>query len=218
MSAHHRQRVSSSKTWPCGLLLFFPVPTVPSVLVSLSLMIVAAAQALNAPPPRQSGPASASSPASWQQLGHVWNSYPALAWAVIRRKFQRILRGQLGLVDMVQLIALCSIIQAITLWRKRCLIRKEELEISDAGQEHRVAAGIRPSSQLSARRSKLGTFSMAHTLAIDNCSSKNCPRAIQRRIDRSWSIEKAFQLQVLYHLLRDLSFHPYLLSTTSASR
>ncbi|KAL9135819.1 MAG: hypothetical protein Q9175_002974 [Cornicularia normoerica] len=134
---------------------FFPVLTFPSVLVSLSLMIVTAAEALNEPPPRHSVPASASAPAPFQHLSHVFTSYLALAGAVIRRKYQRILHGQLGFVDMVQLIALCSFVQGIRLWHKRSLTRKEQTSISDAGHVERKAGGsTKPSSQSSAGSSK----------------------------------------------------------------
>lgn len=120
---------------------FLPLLTFSSVLLSLSLMIVAAADALNESPPRHSGSASASVPAPSQQLCHVSTSYLALAWAVIRQKYQRTLHGQLGFVDMVQLIALCSILQGLRLWRKRSLTQKEQPGISDAGHAERMAGG-----------------------------------------------------------------------------
>ena len=137
----------------------FPVLTFPSVLLSLSWMIVAAAQALNEASPRLPGPASVSAPASLQQPRHASTSYLALAWAGIRQKYQRTLQGRLGVVDMVQLIALCSIVQGIRLWRKRSLTQKEQPEISDAGHAERKAGGsTKASSWMSAGSTKLGQF------------------------------------------------------------
>lgn len=138
---------------------FLPLLTFPSVLLSLSLMIVAAADALNESPPRHSGSASASVPAPSQQLCHVSTSYLALAWAVIRQKYQRTLHGQLGFVDMVQLIALCSILQGLRLWRKRSLTQKELPGISDAGHAERMAGGsTKASSRNFVGSSKRGEF------------------------------------------------------------
>ncbi|CAD6593311.1 MAG: hypothetical protein ASARMPREDX12_007029 [Alectoria sarmentosa] len=133
----------------------FPVLTFPSVLVPLSL-IVAAAQTSNEPPPRDFIPASTSAPAPFQQIYHVSTSYLALTGAVIRRKYQRTLHGQLGFVDMVQLIALCSIVQGIRLWRKRSLIPREHPGISDAGHAERNAGGSTEASwRISVGSSKL---------------------------------------------------------------
>lgn len=135
----------------------FPVLTLPSDLLSLSFMIVAAAEVLNEPPPRDSGPASTSAPAPFQHLSHVSTSYLALTWAVIRQKYQRTIHAQLGFVEMVQLIALCSIVQGIRLWRKRSLTQKETPGVSDAGHAERQAGGsTKASSQTSVGSSKLG--------------------------------------------------------------
>lgn len=136
---------------------FFPVLIFPSVLVSLSLMIVAAAQALNVSPPRHTGPAFASAPAPFQQLWHVSTSYLALARAVIRRKYQRTLHAQLDFVDMVQLIALCSIVQGIRLWRKRSLTQQALPGTGDADHaEHKAGGSTKASSQASVGSSRLG--------------------------------------------------------------
>lgn len=148
----------------------FHVLTFPSDLLSLSLVIVAAAEALNESPPRGFVPASASAAAPFQKLCHVSTSYLALIWAVIRRKYQRTVHGQLGFVDMVQLIALCSIVQGIRLWRKRSLTKNETPGVSDAGHAERKAGGsTKASSQISVGSSKLGE---SHALPIEKCSRK----------------------------------------------
>lgn len=131
----------------------FPVLAFPSVLVSLS-SIVAPAEALNEPPPHFVPAASA--PAPFQQLCHVSTSFLASTWEVIRRQFQRALHGQLGVVDMVQLIALCSIVQGIRLWRKRSLTQNNPHGISNAG--HKAGGSIEASSQISVGSSKRGEF------------------------------------------------------------
>ena len=118
----------------------FPLLTLPTLLISLSL-IVAAAQALNQLPPRDLAPLSGSAPAPFQHFCHALTSYLALSWAVIRRKYQKILRGQLDFVDMVQLFALCSILQGIRSWRKCYLKQKGKPGPSEAGQPGRRAGG-----------------------------------------------------------------------------
>ena len=133
------------------------VLTFVKVVLSLSVKIVAAAEALNEPPPQHPVrvQASASARAPFHQFCHVLTSYLALVWAVIRRKYQKILHGQLGLVDMVQLIALCSFVQGIRLWRNTSSTRKEQGSIKDAGHDERKAGGsMKPSSQVSVGSSK----------------------------------------------------------------
>ena len=137
----------------------FPLLTFLNVLklfISLSL-IVAAAQALNQPPPRDTPPTSASAPAPFQQLCYASTSYLALPWAVIRRKYQTTLHGQLGFVDMVQFIALCSIVQGIRLWRKRSLTQKEPP--SETGQPgHKAGGSTNASSLIATGSSSQGGF------------------------------------------------------------
>ena len=137
------------------------VLTIAKVVLSLSLKIVAAAEASNEPPSQHpvrvqaSVSAHAPAPAPFQQLCHVLTSYLALAWAVIRRKYQKILHGQLGLVDMVQLIALCSFVQGIRLWRNMSSTRKEQGSMKDASHDERKAGGsMKPSSRISVGSSK----------------------------------------------------------------
>lgn len=136
----------------------FPLLTFHNLLISLSL-IVAAAQTLNEPPPRDAVPASASAPGPFQQLCHAPTSYLALTWELIRRKYRTALHPQLGFVDMVHLIAVCSIIQGIRLWRKRSLAQKEPPGISEAGNAGRKVGGsTRGSSQIDTGSSRQGGF------------------------------------------------------------
>ena len=133
-----------------------PLLTFPYLLISLSL-IVAAAQALNEPSPRDAVPTSASAPAPLRQLSHASTSYLALTWALIRRKYQTALHGQLGFVDMVQLIALCSIFQGIRLWRKRSFTQAEPPGMSKADHPGRKAGGsTKASSQIIIETSRQG--------------------------------------------------------------
>ena len=111
----------------------FPLLTFPILLISLSL-IVAAAQALNQPPPRDVAPLSGSASAPFQHFCHASTSYLALPCAVIRRKYQAILRGQLDFVDMVHFFALCSILQGIRSWRNRSLKQQGRPGPSEADQ------------------------------------------------------------------------------------
>ena len=118
----------------------FPLLTFPNLLISLSL-IVAAAQALNQPPPRDVAPLSGPTSAPFQHFCHASTSYLALTWAVIRRKYQKILHGQLDFVDMVQFFALCSILQGIRSWRKRSLKQKGRPGPSEEGEPGGRAGG-----------------------------------------------------------------------------
>ena len=133
-----------------------PLLTFPNLLISLSL-IVAAAQALNQPPPRDTAPLSRSASAPFQHFCHASTSYLALTWAVIRRKYQTILRGHLEFVDMVQFFALCSILQGIRSWRKRSLKQKGPPGRSEAGQPGRRAGGsTNAPSPIATRSSRQG--------------------------------------------------------------
>lgn len=134
----------------------FPLLILPNLLLSLSL-IVAPAQALSQPAPWDAVPASASAPAPLWQLCHAPTSYLAPTWAVIRRKYQTALQGQLSFVDMVQLVALCSIVQGIRLWRKRSFTHKEPPGMSRADPLGRKAGGsTKASSQIVVGSSRQG--------------------------------------------------------------
>ena len=133
-----------------------PLLTFPTLLISLS-WIVPAAQVSNQPSLRDAAPASPSAPAPFRRLCHASTSYLTPVWALIRRKVQRTLHAQLDFVDMVQLIALCSIVQAIRLWRKKSHSREESPETSEASHTVRNAAdGSKTSSQISWGRLRQG--------------------------------------------------------------
>ena len=160
---------------------FSPNLTSPCVLGALSLMIILAAEALNQPPPRHCEPASPSVPAPFQLFRHVSTSYLALAWAGIRRKYQRILHGQLGLLDMVQLLALCSIVHGIRLWRKRSLTQEESPGISDTAHAERKTGGsTKSSSQTNFGTSRLGGFRRRMHWYSGECLHEVYSRAIRR--------------------------------------
>ena len=134
----------------------FPLLTFLNLLLSLSL-IVATAQALSEPLPRDAAPASASAPAPLWQLCHAPTSYLAPTWAVIQRKYQTALHGRLSFVDMVQLVALCSIVQGLRLWRKRSFTQKEPPGMSKADPLGRKAGGsTKASSQIVVATSRRG--------------------------------------------------------------
>ncbi len=68
-----------------------------------------------------------------QDLQHVFHSAVGIIIALIRQWYLRIIYGQLGYVDMVLLIAACSIIQGLRLWRGRSVTQRNEGEIRDVG-------------------------------------------------------------------------------------
>ena len=128
-----------------------------SALASLSLIVDAAEEVSQGPPLRDLGPASASARAPFQHLYHVATSYLALVVAGIRDKYQRTLHAQLGFMDMVQLVALCSIVQAIRLWCKRSRTQKDSPATGHAGPAERRAGGsTKASSRDSFGSSKRG--------------------------------------------------------------
>ena len=139
----------------------FPLLTFPNLLISLSLIIVAA-QALNQPPPRDVLPFSRSASEPFQHFGHASTSYLVLTWAVIRRKYQKILRGQVDWVDMVQFFAVCSILQGIRSWRKRSLKQKKPPGPSEAGQSGcRAGGNTNAPSPIATGSSRQGGFDNA---------------------------------------------------------
>lgn len=54
---------------------------------------------------------------------------------LVRRKYGSVRQGQLGLSDMVQLVAFCGFIQGIRLWRRRSALQEEGM--GDAGYSER---------------------------------------------------------------------------------
>lgn len=78
-----------------------------------------------------------------------------LFWSLICGKFERAIHGQLGLSDMVQLFALCSVIQSIRVWRGRCGQQRE-----DSGNVglHKESKAHKSRESSFRKGSKLGTF------------------------------------------------------------
>ena len=194
------------------------VLTFVKVLLSLSVKIVTAAEASSEPPPQHPVrvQASASAPAPFQQLCHVLTSYLALAWAVIRRKYQKILHGQLGFVDMVQLIALCSFVQGIRLWRNTSSTKKEQCSIKDATRK--AGGSMKLSSQISVGSSKQSESRWRMHWQQTNAHAETKIRTVRRGDNRSWFVEKTFHFPVFHNLRCNLSFNPDLLQTASTSR
>ena len=129
-----------------------------TVLIAPTTLVLPAAQALDEPHPRDPPPAPAHAPAPFQLLCHASASLIALVGAVIRRKYYRTLHGQLDFVDMVQVIALCSIIHGIRRWRKRSLTQKGTSGTHDTSHiGHRAASSSRKAlSQVSIESTRRG--------------------------------------------------------------
>ena len=157
-----------------------PLLTFPALLISLS-WIVPAAQVSNQPSLRDGVPASPPAPVPFQRLCHASTSYLTPVWAVIRRKVQRTLHAQLDFVDMVQVIALCSIVQAIRLWRKRSYSQEESPETSEASHARRnVGDGSKGPSQISLGTLRQGWFRSRMPWLSKNAHAC-CSREIRRR-------------------------------------
>jgi len=73
---------------------------------------------------------------------------------IVRQEYGRAIQGQLGLSDMVQLVAFCGFIQGIRIWRRRSASQTEE--IGDAGRcERRAASSTKRSSTGNPKLGKL---------------------------------------------------------------
>jgi len=70
---------------------------------------------------------------TYEHLRHACHSAAAFSRAVIRQRHERVVHGRLTRWDMVQLMALCSIIQGTRLWRRRSGAQAEKEKIRDAG-------------------------------------------------------------------------------------
>lgn len=134
---------------------------------------------------------------------------------LIRRKYGSAIQGQLGLSDMVQLVAFCGFIQGIRVWRRRSASQEEGM--GDAGySEPKDSSGTRRGySWSSTGCPKLG---MPKSRAIRGKNGDLTTFNHRRRVYRPWPVAKTFQLQVLHHIVRDLSFNPKVLQTASSSR
>lgn len=103
-----------------------------SSLYALLAVVAITAEALRGTTATNTLPASTSVPVSaLQDLRHALYSALLSSGALIRQRYQRIIQGQLNHLDMVQLLAACSIIHGIRLWRRRT--QREESEIREAG-------------------------------------------------------------------------------------
>ena len=103
-----------------------------SSLYALLAVIAVTAEALRGTTATNTLPASTSVQVSaLQDLRHALYSALLSSGALIRQRYQRIIQGQVNHLDMVQLLAACSIIHGIRLWRRRS--QREESEIRDAG-------------------------------------------------------------------------------------
>ena len=75
-----------------------------------------------------------------QDLQHASLSAVGKIAALIRQGYLKVIHGQLGYVDMVLLIAACSIFQGLRLWRGRSGTERNEGEIRDAGSPNHQAS------------------------------------------------------------------------------
>lgn len=132
-------------------------------------------------------------------------------WTLISRRYERASRGQLGLSDMVQLIALCSIIQGLRVWRRRPASQEEDT--SDAGRK--VSGSKRGSPWNSRESSTSGKSTRAPRMMPYDGSLTLLLR--RSTCHRSWPIEEVFQLQVLHYVLYDLPFDKKILQAASPS-
>lgn len=68
----------------------------------------------------------------------VIRSIPSLFLGLVRQRYARTIRGQLGLSDMVQLIALCGFIYGMWVWRRRSASQSKDS--GSAGSNERKAS------------------------------------------------------------------------------
>lgn len=122
---------------------------------------------------------------------------------------------QLGLSDMVQLVAFCGFIQSIRIWRRRSVSQAEGM--GDAGYSERKDSSNtkRESFWSSTGSPKLG---MPKSRPISGNTGDLTTLHRRCRVYRPWPVAKTFYLQVLHHILCHLPFDPKVLQTASSSR
>ena len=118
--------------WPSAFIMF--ITPSQSFLYARLASIVVTAEASKGFTSTNAGLAASSVRApALQDLQHVFHSAVGFITALIRQRYLRVIHGQLGYVDMVLLIAACSIIQGLRLWRGRSVTQRNEGEIRDVG-------------------------------------------------------------------------------------
>ena len=126
--------------WPSPLIMPSHSP-----LYALLALIVVTAAALRGVASTNVTPASASVQVpALQDLRHAFYSALVFSGTLIRQRYQRIIQGQPNLLDMVQLLAACGIIQGIRIWKRRSAVQHQESKIRDAGStDYRATASTR---------------------------------------------------------------------------
>ena len=183
-----------------------------SSLYALLAVVAITAEALRGTTATNTLPASTSVPVSaLQDLRHALYSALLSSGALIRQRYQRIIQGQLNHLDMVQLLAACSIIHGIRLWRRRS--QREESEIREAGpadhkttRERDLGAGSQSGKFPHHPVSSTELYEQQLTICMDRC-----------RPHRPWLAQETFDLQVLHHIHSHLSFDTNFLQTPFSS-
>ena len=82
---------------------------------------------------------------AWRPSTLPVRSFIESVTSAVDQEYSRIIHGQLGVWDMVQLVAACSLIQAYRLWRTRSMKAHEEHQ-SEVGKKDNVVEGSRLAS------------------------------------------------------------------------
>ena len=77
---------------------------------------------------------------SVERVLNAVNSAAALASVFIRQEYERVIHGGWNIWDMVHLMAFCTIVQGVRLWRRRSGAQTEKSKIRDAGSTDHGAA------------------------------------------------------------------------------
>jgi hypothetical protein len=132
--------------WPLSSIMAIGPQSAHCVLLSI---IVVTAAALTEVTSNDALPAASKSVQllTYEHLCHACHSAAAFSRAIIRERYERVIHGRLTWSDMVQLMALCSIIQGTRIWRRRSGTQAEKSEIRDAGcTSHKTASSDRGSA------------------------------------------------------------------------
>lgn len=70
------------------------------------------------------------------------------AWTLISQRYERIIHGQIGLSEMVQLLALCTVVHCFGAWRVRSILKEEENSDLDCMEGKASASTRLPSLNL----------------------------------------------------------------------
>lgn len=133
-----------------------------------------------------------------------------------REQYAQAIHGQLGIWNMVQLIALCWFLNNLIVWMKRKATKNRDAKSRTSVSTKETAKG-RATALTKARPSLIGRFT--HLLRPSACPNSSLYKPLDLvlsltisylprcRTERPWSTEEALELPLVYNILWHLSSH-----------